>query len=61
MGQAQNLAKGPDGLGQQDFVSLSRLVPQDKTGQSRKGCSKTGKVRSKIGKDVVKQEIIGKK
>ena len=30
-----------------DFDSLSRPVPQDKTGQSRKGHSKTGKGRSK--------------
>ena len=28
---------------------------------SRKGCSKTGKVPSKTGKDVLKQEVIGKK
>ena len=30
-----------------DFDSLSRPVPQDKTGQSRKGHSETGKGRSK--------------
>ena len=29
---------------------------QDKTGQSRKGCSKTGNGCSKTGKDVLKQE-----
>ena len=67
MGQAKNLAKGRDGPGQPvkirdgtrdgmvpDFDSLSLPVPRDKTGQSRKG-------RSKTGKDVLKQEIIEKK
>jgi hypothetical protein len=39
-----------------DFDSLSCLVPRDKTGQSRKGYSKTGKGRSKTEKDVLKQE-----
>ena len=61
--QAQNLAKGQDGPGQpvkirngtwdgmvQDFDSLSCPVLRDKTGQSRKG-------RSKSEKDVLKQEI----
>ena len=56
MGQAQNLAKGRDGLGQpvkfqdgtrdgtvQDFDSLSCPVPRDKMGQSRKGRFKTAK------------------
>ena len=56
-GKAQNLAKGRDGPRQpvkiqnrtrQDgtvpiFDSLFLPVPGDKTGQSRKGCSKTGK------------------
>ena len=37
-----------------DFDSCP--VPRDKTGQSRKGRSKTGKGRSKIGKNVLKQE-----
>ena len=68
-GQAQNLAKGRDRLGQPvkirngtqdgtvpDFDSLSLLVPRDKTGQSRKGCSKTGKGRSKTEKEVLKEE-----
>ena len=35
MGQAQNLAKGRDGPGQ------PKSGTRDKTGQSRKGCSKT--------------------
>ena len=60
MGQAQNLAKGWDGLGQpvkiqngtldmrvQDFGSLFHPVLLDKTGRSRKGRSKTGKGHSK--------------
>ena len=41
--QAKNHANGRDGT-------------QDKTGQSRKGCSKTGKRCSKTEKDVQKQE-----
>ena len=62
MGQAQNLAKGWDGPGQPvkiqdrtrdktvpDFDSLSRTIPRDKTGQSRKG-------RFKTGKDVLRQK-----
>ena len=62
MGQAQNLAKGWDGLGQPvkirdgtregtvtDFDSLSLPVPRDKTGQSRKG-------RYQTEKDVLKQK-----
>ena len=69
MGQAQNLTKGQDGLGKhvkiqngmwdrrvQDFDSLSHPVPRDKTGQSRKGCSITGKGCSKTKKEVLKQE-----
>ena len=69
MGQAQNLAKGRAGPGQpvkirdgmqdgtcQDFDSLSRPVPWDKTGQSRKGRSLTGKGRSKTEKEVLKQK-----
>ena len=54
-GQAQNLAKGRDGL-VQDFDSLSRHVPQEKTGQSRKERSKKGKGRFKTVKDVLKQK-----
>ena len=50
-GQAQNLAKGRDRLGrdEQDFDCLSHPVPWDKTGQSRKG-------RSKTENEVLKQE-----
>ena len=55
MGQAQNLAKGWDGT-VPDFDNLSLPVPQDKMGQSRKGCSRTGKGRSKTEKDVLKQK-----
>ena len=75
-GHAQNLAKGQDRPGQpvkiqdggmwdgtiQDFDNLSRPVLRDKTRQSRKGHSKTGrgcsknrKRRFKTGKDVLKQ------
>ena len=59
-GHAQNLAKGRDRTGQpvktqdrmwdgtvQDFDRLFHPVSWDKTGQSRKGCSKTGKGHSK--------------
>ena len=60
MGPAQNLAKGWDGT---RFWQLSHPIPQNKTGQSRKGRSKTGKRHSKTGKrhsktekDVLKQE-----
>ena len=69
-GQAQNLAKGWDGPGQpvkiqdrtrdgtvQDFDSLPRLVLWDKTGQSRKGLSKTGKDVLKQEKDFLKLEF----
>ena len=55
MGQAQNLAKGQDGPGQiksgtgRAGTAKIRNGTRDKTGQSRNGCSKTGK-------DVLKQE-----
>ena len=60
MGQAQNLAKGWDGPGQPVKIRYgmgdrrvryfySCPVPRDKTEQSRKGNSKTGKGRSKTG------------
>ena len=62
-GHAQNLTKGRDGSGQpfkiqnemqdgtvQDFDSLSRAVPGDKTGQSRKVCSRIRKGPSKTEK-----------
>ena len=68
-GQAQNLTKGQDGSGQpvkiQDmtrewtvhhFDSLSRPIPGDKTGQSRKVHSKTGKGRINSGKGHTKTE-----
>ena len=48
-GQAKNLAKGWDGPGQPKFgtgragTAKIRDGTRDKTGQSRKGCSKTGK------------------
>ena len=62
--QAQNLAKGRDGLRlpvkiqeglgtrqyEYEIFSLSRPILQDETGQSRKGRSKTGKGRSKTRK-----------
>ena len=54
-GQAQNLAKGRDGPGQPKFgTGRARIVKirdgtRDKTGQSRKGRSKTGKQSSKTG------------
>ena len=70
-GQAQNLAKGQDVPGQPviiwdgtrdgtvpDFDSLSFPVLWDKTGQRRKGRSKTRKGHSKTEKDVLKQEMI---
>jgi hypothetical protein len=60
--QAENLAKGQDGLGQpvkirdgmrngtvRDFDSCP-IPSRDKTRQSRKGRSKTGEGRSKTGK-----------
>ena len=49
MGQANNLAKGWDGPGQPKLetgraeIAKIREGTQDKTGQSRKGRSKTGK------------------
>jgi hypothetical protein len=66
-GQAQNLAKGGDGLGKpvkiragtRDRMVLkfdSHPVPRDKTGQSRTGHSKTGKGSSETEKDILKQE-----
>ena len=48
-GQAKNLAKGQDGMGQPIFrtgrAGTAKIQDgtQDKTGQSRKGHSKTGK------------------
>ena len=48
-GQAKNLAKGQDGPGQPKlgtgWAGIAKIWDgmQDKTGQSRKGCSKTGK------------------
>ena len=61
-GQAKNLAKGRDGLGQPKFgtgwsgTAKIRDGTRDKTGQSRKGRSKTGKGCSKTEKDILKQE-----
>ena len=61
-GQAKNLTKGRDGLGQTKFwmgrawTAKIRDGTRDKTGQSRKGCSKTEKGCSKTEKDVLKQE-----
>ena len=58
-GQAQNLAKGRDGPGQlksgmgQAGTAKIWDGTRDKTGQSRKGCSKTGNVCSKTEKDVL--------
>ena len=49
MGQAKNLAKGRDGPGQPKFgmgrAGTAKILDgtRDKTGQSRKGRSKTGK------------------
>ena len=60
--QAQNLAKGREGPGQlKSGTGWARTAKirdgtQDKTGQSRKGCSKTEKGCSKTEKDVLKQE-----
>ena len=62
MGQAQNLAKGRDGPGQlKSGTGRARTAKiwdgtQDKTGQSRKGCSKSGKWCSKTEKGILKQE-----
>ena len=61
-GQAKNLAKGQDVLGQPKSemgrvgTAKNRDGTRDKTGQSRKGCSKTEKGCSKTEKDVLKQE-----
>ena len=61
-GQAQNLAKGRDGPGQlksgtgRAGTAKIRDGTRDKTGQSQKGCSKTGNGCSKTGNDVLKQE-----
>ena len=61
-GQAQNLAKGREGPGQlKSGTGWARTAKirdgtQDKTGQSRKGCSKTGNGCSKTEKDVLNQE-----
>ena len=61
-GQAQNLSTGRDGPGQQNSgtgragTAKIRDGTRDKTGQGRKGCSKTGKGCSKTEKDVLKQE-----
>ena len=61
-GQAQNLATGRDGPGQPKSGTgragtvKIRDGTRDKTGQGRKGCSKTGKGCSKTEKDVLKQE-----
>ena len=61
-GQAKNLAKGQDGPGQPKFgtgrARTARIQngTRDKTGQSRKGHSKTGKGCSKTEKNVLKQE-----
>ena len=62
MGQAQNLAQGRDGLGQpvkswdgtwagRYHILTACSVPWDKTGQSRKGHSKTEKGGSKTEKE----------
>ena len=69
MGQAQNLTKGQDGLGQPvkirdgmqdgtvpDFDSMSLPIPRKEMGRSRKGLSKIGKGCSKTEKGVLKQE-----
>ena len=61
-GQAQNLAKGREGPGQlKSGTGWARTAKirdgtQDKTGQSRKGCSKTGNGCSKTEKDVLKKK-----
>ena len=60
MGQAKNFAKGQDGPGQpknmtgQARTAKIRDGTRDKTGQSRKGRSKTEKGCSKTEKDVLK-------
>ena len=62
MGQAKNLAKGWDGPGQPKFgtgragTAKIRDGMRDKTGQSRKECSKMGKRCSETENDVLKQE-----
>ena len=61
-GRAKNLAKGRDGPGQpklgtgQAGTAKIRDGTRDKTGQGRKGHSKTGKRRSKTENNVLKQE-----
>ena len=61
-GQAQNLAMGRDGPGQPKFgtgrAGTAKIWDgtRDKTGQSRKGRSKTGKRCSKTENDVLKQK-----
>ena len=64
LGQAKNLAKGRDGL-RQPKSRMGRAgtakIPdgtRDKTRQSRKVCSETGKGCSKTEKDVLKHERI---
>jgi hypothetical protein len=60
--QAKNLVKGRDGSGQPKFgtgragTAKIRDGTRDKTGQSRKGRSKTGRRCSKTKNDVLKQE-----
>ena len=62
-GQARNLAKGQDRQGQSKFemgqarTAKIRDRMRDKTGQSRKGHSKTGKDVLKQVNDVLKQKI----
>ena len=53
--QAQNLAKGRDGPVRYEILTVCP-VPRDKTGQRRKGHSKTGKGRSKTENDALKKE-----
>jgi hypothetical protein len=61
-GQARNLAKGQDRPGQSKFemgqarTAKIRDRMRDKTGQSRKGHSKTGKRCFKTENDALKQE-----
>ena len=61
-GQAKNLAKGRDGSGQPKFgtgwAGMAKIWDgtQDKTGQSRKERSKTGRRCSKPENNVLKQE-----
>ena len=58
-GQAKNLAKGQDGPGQPKlgpgWAGIAKIWDgmRDKTGQSRKGCSKTEKSRSKTENNVL--------